>query len=211
MRSGGYGISAFFTKTGLGTLIETGGLITKYHKDGTPELVSKSKPKQVINGEEYILEETLRPDYSFVKGHIADELGNVWFNKAAVNFNKDAAKCGKICIVEVEEIVPAGTLKPEDIHLPHIFVKRIFKGKEWIKPIEKRTTTKADGKVVSTIGGESFKKWDWMCRRAAMEIKDGMYVNLGIGIPTLCSNYLDPSINITFHSENGLLGFGGYP
>jgi len=66
-------------------------MITKYKKDGTPELLSKPKHKETIKGMEYLLEETIRPDYGFVKGHIADELGNVVFNKSALNFNKDAA------------------------------------------------------------------------------------------------------------------------
>jgi len=108
MRSGGAGIPAFYTKTGLGTLVETGGMITKYNKDGTPQIFSKPKHKEIVNGIECLLEETIWPDYAFVKGHIADELGNVVFNKSALNFNKDAARCGKHCIVEVEDIVPAG-------------------------------------------------------------------------------------------------------
>ena len=83
MRSGGNGIPAFFTKTGLGTIIEEGGVITKYNLDGTPANISKPKPKMVFNGQEYLMEETVRPDFAFVKGHIADTLGNVVFNKAA--------------------------------------------------------------------------------------------------------------------------------
>lgn len=91
MRSGGHGIPAFFTKTGLGTIIEDGGVILKYKSDGTPEKVSLPKPKMVFGGQEYLMEETLRPDFALVKGHIADSLGNVVFNKAARNFNTDAA------------------------------------------------------------------------------------------------------------------------
>lgn len=123
MRSGAHGIPAFYTRAGLGTQIEEGGLITKYNKDGTPQIISKPKQKAVFGGKEYLLEETLTAEFSLVKGHIADELGNVVFNKSAWNFNMDAAKCGKISIIEVEEIVPAGTIKPEHVHLPHIYVK----------------------------------------------------------------------------------------
>jgi 3-oxoacid CoA-transferase A subunit len=108
MRSGAFGIPAFYTRAGLGTVIEEGGLVTKYNKDGTPQIISKPKPKATFNGIEYIQEETLRADFSIVKAHVADTLGNVIFNKSANNFNKDAAKCGRTCIVEVEEIVPAG-------------------------------------------------------------------------------------------------------
>lgn len=147
MRSGAYGIPAFFTRTGLGTYIEEGGMITKYKKDGTPDIISKPKPKMTFNGLEYIMEETVRPDFSIIKGHIADTLGNVVFNKTAWNFNMDAAKCGKTCIVEVEKIVPAGEIKPEHVHLPHIFVKRIIKGENYVKPIEKMTVRKLDGSM----------------------------------------------------------------
>jgi len=154
MRSGGYGIPAFFTKTGLGTIIEKGGVITKYNLDGTPSNISKPKPKMVFNGQEYLMEETVRPDFAFVKGHIADTLGNVVFNKAARNFNSDAARCGKKCIVEVEIIVPAGEIKPEYVHLPHIFVKRIFKGENYKKPITKLTVRKADGKLETKTSGD---------------------------------------------------------
>jgi acyl CoA:acetate/3-ketoacid CoA transferase alpha subunit len=87
MRSGAFGIPAFYTRAGLGTQIEEGGLITKYNKDGTPQLVSKPKPKATFNGLEYIMEETIRTEFSLVKGHVADELGNVIFNKSAWNFN----------------------------------------------------------------------------------------------------------------------------
>ncbi len=99
------------------------------------------------------MEETLRPDFSFAKGHIADTLGNVVFNKSAWNFNMDAAKCGKTCIVEVEHIVPAGEIKPEHVHLPHIFVKRIIKGEKYVKPIEKMTVRKADGSMTTQFSG----------------------------------------------------------
>jgi len=124
-------------------------MITRYNKDGTPLIVSKPKKKMIFNGQEYLMEETLRPDFSIIKGHIADTLGNVVFNKSAGNFNQDAARCGKKCIVEVEHIVPAGEIKPEHVHLPHIFVKRIVKGENYIKPIEKMTVKQADGSMTT--------------------------------------------------------------
>lgn len=145
MRSGGFGIPAFYTTAGLGTVIELGGLVIKYNKDGTPQIVSKPKPRATFNGKDYIMEETIRTQFSIVKGYKADELGNVIFSKSANNFNQDAARCGKISIVEVEEIVPTGTFKPEEIHLPHIFVKRIIKGKNYVKPIERMTVRQENG------------------------------------------------------------------
>ncbi|MBF9021164.1 3-oxoacid CoA-transferase subunit A [Rhodobacterales bacterium HKCCA1058] len=120
MRAGGAGIPGFYTKTGVGTVIAEG----KDHKD--------------FDGETYILEEGIFADISIVKAWKADETGNAIFRKTARNFNVPAATCGKVCIVEVEEIVPAGSLDPDHIHLPGIFVHRLIKGQHE-KRIEQRT------------------------------------------------------------------------
>jgi 3-oxoacid CoA-transferase subunit A len=120
MRAGGAGIPGFYTKTGVGTVIAEG----KDHKD--------------FNGETYILEEGIFADISIVKAWKADETGNAIFRKTARNFNVPAATCGKVCIMEVEEIVPAGSLDPDHIHLPGIFVHRLIKGQHE-KRIEQRT------------------------------------------------------------------------
>ena len=121
MRAGGCGIPGFFTKTGVGTVIAEG----KEHKD--------------FNGETYILEEGIFADISIVKAWKADETGNCVFRKTARNFNPPAAMCGKICIMEVEEIVPTGSLDPDHIHLPGIYVHRLIQG-EHEKRIEQVTT-----------------------------------------------------------------------
>lgn len=120
MRAGGAGIPGFYTKTGVGTVIAEG----KDHKE--------------FNGETYILEEGISADISIVKAWKADETGNAIFRKTARNFNVPAATCGKVCIMEVEEIVPAGSLDPDHIHLPGIFVHRLIKGQHE-KRIEQRT------------------------------------------------------------------------
>ena len=124
MRSAGCGIPGFYTKTGVGTIIADG----KEHKD--------------FNGETYILEESLFADLSIIKAWKADETGNLIFRKTARNFNPPAAMCGKVCVVEVEEIVPTGSLDPDLIHLPGIYVHRIIQG-EHEKRIEQRTTRPA--------------------------------------------------------------------
>lgn len=121
MRAGGAGIPGFYTKTGVGTVIAEG----KEHKD--------------FNGETYILEEGIFADISIVKAWKADETGNAVFRKTARNFNPPAAMCGKICIMEVEEIVPTGSLDPDCIHLPGVYVHRLVQG-EHEKRIEQRTT-----------------------------------------------------------------------
>ena len=124
MRAAGCGIPGFYTKTGVGTVIADG----KEHKN--------------FNGETYILEESLFADLSIVKAWKADETGNLKFRKTARNFNTPAAMCGKVCAVEVEEIVPTGSLDPDLIHLPLIYVHKIIQGKHE-KRIEQRTTRAA--------------------------------------------------------------------
>jgi len=123
MRAGGAGIPGFYTRTGVGTVIAEG----KEHKD--------------FDGETYILERGIVADLAIVKGWKADESGNVVFRKTARNFNVPAAKCGRICVCEVEEIVPTGSLDPDHIHLPGIYVHRLIQG-EHEKRIEQRTTRK---------------------------------------------------------------------
>lgn len=124
MRSAGCGIPGFYTKTGVGTVIAEG----KEHKD--------------FGGETYILEEGYFADLSIVKAWKADETGNLIFRKTARNFNPPAAMCGKVCVVEVEEIVAAGELDPDHVHLPGVYVNRIIQG-EHEKRIEQRTVRDA--------------------------------------------------------------------
>ncbi|WP_460274167.1 CoA transferase subunit A [Celeribacter sp. ULVN23_4] len=121
MRAAGAGIPGFYTKTGVGTVIADG----KEHKD--------------FGGETYILEEGIFADISIVKAWKADETGNAVFRKTARNFNPPAAMCGKVCIMEVEEIVPTGSLDPDCIHLPGVYVHRVIQGAHE-KRIEQRTT-----------------------------------------------------------------------
>ena len=125
MRAGGAGIPGFYTKTGVGTLIAEG----KEHKE--------------FNGQIYILERGIVADLSIVKAWKADPSGNLVFRKTARNFNPPAATCGKICVAEVEEIVPLGSLDPDMIHTPGIYVHRIVQG-EHEKRIEQRTTRKRE-------------------------------------------------------------------
>ncbi|WP_386679901.1 CoA transferase subunit A [Loktanella sp. R86503] len=125
MRAGGCGIPGFYTKTGVGTQIAEG----KEHKD--------------FDGQTYIMERGIVADLAIVKAWKADATGNLVFRKTARNFNPPAAMCGKVCVVEVEEIVPTGSLDPDSIHLPGVYVHRIIQG-EHEKRIEQRTTRKKE-------------------------------------------------------------------
>lgn len=124
MRAGGAGIPGFYTKTGVGTVIAEG----KEHKD--------------FDGQTYILERGIVADISIVKAWKGDAQGNLVYRKTARNFNPNAATCGKICVAEVEEIVPVGTLDPDTIHTPGIFVNRLIAG-EHEKRIEQKTVRAA--------------------------------------------------------------------
>ncbi len=123
MRAGGAGIPGFYTRTGVGTVIAEG----KEHKE--------------FDGQTYILERGYVADLAIVKAWKADPSGNLVFRKAARNFNPPAAMCGKVCVAEVEEIVKLGSLDPDHIHLPGIYVHRIVQGTHE-KRIEQRTTRK---------------------------------------------------------------------
>ncbi|AXK43356.1 CoA transferase subunit A [Erythrobacter aureus] len=122
MRAGGAGIPGFYTKTGVGTQVAEG----KEHKD--------------FDGETYILERGIFADLAIVKAWKADETGNLVFRKTARNFNLPAATCGKVCVVEVEEVVPTGGLDPDCIHLPGVYVQRMIVGAPYDKKIEFETT-----------------------------------------------------------------------
>ncbi|GAD54601.1 MAG: 3-oxoacid CoA-transferase subunit A [Limimaricola cinnabarinus] len=124
MRAGGSGIPGFYTKTGVGTKVAEG------------------KEEKVFDGETYILERGIVADLSIVKAWKADETGNLVFRKTARNFNPPAAMAGRVCVAEVEEIVPAGSLDPDHIHLPGIYVHRLIQG-EHEKRIEQRTLREA--------------------------------------------------------------------
>ena len=120
MRAGGAGIPGFYTKTGVGTLVAEG------------------KESKEFNGEEFILERGIFADLALVKAWKADESGNLLFRKTARNFNLPAATCGKVCVVEVEEVVPTGSFDPDCIHLPGVYVQRMIVGAPYDKKIEFR-------------------------------------------------------------------------
>lgn len=198
VRAGGAGLAGFFTPTGVGTD------------------VAKGKEERVVDGKRYVFESAIRADYALLQAYQADGVGNLTYRRGARNFGPWMAAAAKTTIAEVKEIVRTGSLDPEGVVTPGIFVDRVVK-----------TTTHLDVGVLRQIlmavgrqnnmegrsvrdGGPTGLPPDLMAMRAAALLRDGEYVNLGIGLPTLVSNYV-AGRGVTLHAENGILGYGPFP
>jgi 3-oxoacid CoA-transferase len=186
-RAGGAGIPGFYTRTAFGTKL------------------AEDRHTHSFGGREYVLEEAIVADLAIVKAWKGDKSGNLVYRKTSRNFNPMIATCGRVTVAEVEELVEVGELDPDQVHTPGIYVDRIVQGAKYEKRIEFRTVSGG-----TTSKGDTPTR-QLMAKRAAQELRDGYYVNLGIGIPTLVANFIPGNIKVTLQSENGLLGIGPFP
>lgn len=219
-RMGGCGIAGAYVKAGVGTYVETGQFPVRSGPDGK-SIVEVTKPRERRNfdGKEYLLEEGIHVDYVMIKAYQADKNGNLRFRKVGRNFNPDMAGAGKVTIAEVEQIVDE--IAPEKVHYPGCFVDRIYKAPKVYHKIERLKIRKpagaekkvADPKKDAKKAKEEAKnaKRDRIAGRAVQELQEGMYCNLGIGIPTLVSTAIIGKKDVDLQSEDGLLGCGPYP
>jgi 3-oxoacid CoA-transferase len=211
-RAGGAGIPAFYTPAAVGTVVQTGELPLKHKSDGSVEQYSYPKDVKVFNGKSYIMEEAIRGDYAFIKAYKADRLGNLQFRYAANNFNGAMARNARLTIVEAEHIVEPGEIEPMAVHVPGIYVDRVIQANAE-KRMEKIVNAKDPEEALKGVLGtdDAANKRERIVRRAAKEFKNGMYANLGIGMPMLAPSFVDESVEVQLQSENGILGLGPYP
>jgi len=188
-RAGGAGIPAFYSPTSVGTAVAEGKEIREF--DGKP----------------HVLEHAIHVDYAFLRGYRADRLGNVQFRGGSQNFNPSFGKAARVAIVEVDEIVEPGGIPPELVDLPGIFVSRVLKTTQALDGYVRGLAERRPSDKPRLYNGKPGLTRAGIAKRAAALIKEGAYVNLGVGIPAMVSNYIQDR-DVILHAENGILGYG---
>lgn len=210
-RMGANGIQAAFVKAGVGTYVETGGFPMRLGADGKSiAKVTRPREKRFFEGRPYLLEEAIRVDYSMIKAFQADKKGNLRFRKTARNFNQDMAGCGRITVAEVEQIVDE--IPADKIHYPGCFVDRFYLSPKVSRKIERLRVREENGaKKAKAKEEEKDHRRIRIANRAVLELVEGMYCNLGIGIPVIVANQIIGKKAVDLQGENGIVGMGPYP
>ncbi|KAK1985280.1 coenzyme A transferase [Colletotrichum cereale] len=212
IRAGGAGIPAFFTPTGAHSLVQSGDIPVRLDPSGAVKERGRKRESREFNGKTYLMETALTGDVAILRAWKVDTAGNCVFRYTTKAFGPIMAKAATVTIVEAENIVEAGAIDPNDVDLPGIFVDRIVPSTaEKNIEILKTRSEGADGAGPSKPRDGAQERRDRIARRAAKELHEGFYVNLGVGIPTLAPSFLPAERNVWIQSENGILGMGPYP
>jgi 3-oxoacid CoA-transferase len=218
LRSAGAGIPAFYTPTGVSTALQTGDIPIRLGPPvdgvGKAAVLEPGRPREtrIFSGKTYVMETALPGDVAILRAWKVDEAGNCQFRYTTKAFGTIMAKAAKVAIVEAENIVPVGSIDPNDIHLPGIFIDRIVPATaEKFIEIKKLRPTETEESTTTAKKTEATIRRNRIARRTAKELKHGYYVNLGVGLPTLAPSFLPASTAVWIQSENGILGMGPYP
>lgn len=194
LRAGAASIPAFYSPVGVDTELAQG------------------RERRSFDGREYVLETALRPDFALVRAHRADTLGNLAYRGASLNFHPVMAAAARVTIVEVDEVVPVGSIDPHDVVVPCAYVDRLVLAKTGREELEALSQPILErlARLRRPDPSQRGLSREQMARRVAQELKPGQVVNLGFGLPALVSEYISPDSGVLLHSENGLMGYGPF-
>ena len=193
LRAGAAGIAAFFSPVGVDTLVAEG------------------KERRTIDGRDYVLETALRPDFGFIRAQKADEAGNLTGLGSTLNFHPTVAAASKVTIAEVDEVVPAGAIDPEEVKIPGIYVDRIVLHNLALDQASEERERQQRQRTRTVTEGHAGLTPELMALRVAQMLQPGQYVNLGMGLPVMVASFIKPDSGVLLHGENGILSYGPEP